>query len=110
MMPNIETLFICNPEFSEEFLQPNPDGPHSNTKLLPSLLSLHLDYIPLMEDDDWSDLMTYLAHQTSDNQVVSLKVVSNFPHVCPETVASGIKALVKEFTYELRPRGGEDEW
>ena len=106
-MPNIETLSISNPDLSQGFLQPNPDGPHPNTKLLPSLRSLRLEDIRYMDDDDWGELMTYLVHQTSDNQPISLRVVGG--DGCPEVIMSGIKALVKEFTYEPELEG-ESTW
>ena len=35
--PNIETLWLCGWTLSKGLLQPVPDGPHANTKLLPSL-------------------------------------------------------------------------
>ena len=42
--------------------------------------------------------MTYLVHQTSDGQTISLEVIGDFPHGCPE-IANGIRGLVKEFTH-----------
>ena len=100
MMPNIEALHISDTVLSEGFLLPNPDGPHANTKLLPSLRSLRLDNVSFMDDDDWGYLTTYLAHQTSDNQVISLEVIGDFPYVCPEAVDK-INGLVEKFTHTL---------
>ena len=96
-MPNIETLRLSDVRLSEGFLQPNPDGPHANTKLLPSLRSLCLDGVTYLNDEDWSLLVTYLTHQTSDYQAISLEVIGDFPYYCPEVV-SRIEGLVKEFS------------
>ena len=100
MMPNIETLYLSEVEVSKGFLQPNPDGPHANKKLLPSLRSLLLEDVTL-GDDDWSHLAAYLAHQTSDNQIISLEMFGDSPHMPPKVVDE-IKGLVEEFTYEQR--------
>ena len=102
MMPNIETMRITGAKLTEGFLQPNPGGPYADTKLLPSLRLLCL-YVVLQNDDDWGHLVTYLAHQTSDGQTISLEVMGEFPYDRPEVV-NGIKGLVKEFTYYQNPR------
>jgi len=107
MMPNIETMRISCAELSKGFLQPNPDGPYATTKLLPSLRLLRLVYVVLQNDDDWGHLVTYLAHQTSDGQTISLEVIGEFPYERPE-VANGIKGLVKEFSYYRNPWVKED--
>ena len=96
MMPNIEALNLCDVELSEGFLQPNPDGLHANTKLLPSLETLWL-WDPFLYDDDWSHLTTYLAHQTSDDQTISLAIFGDIPYMPPD-VANEIKGLVEDFT------------
>ena len=100
-MPNIQVLYVTNVELSKGFLQPNPDGPHANTKLLPSLRSLHLGYITL-NNSDWGHLTTYLAHQTSNGQIISLTVSGIFPRMDPE-VANEIKGLVGRFTIMEMP-------
>ena len=97
-MPNIETLHLSFPTLSKGFLQPNPDGPHANTKLFPSLRSLLLEDVVYLNDEDWSLLTRYLTHQTSDGQTISLEVIGDFPYGCPEIV-NGIRGLVKEFTH-----------
>ena len=102
MMPNIETMHISHAKLVRGFLQPNPDGPYATTKLLPSLRLLRLRHIVLHDDDDWGHLTTYLAHQTSDGQTISLEVIGQFPCDSPE-VLNGIKGLVKEFTYCQTP-------
>jgi len=61
-MPNVRELHLTNVTFPERFLQPDPDGPLSNAKLLPSLRCLRLKRI---DADDWSPFARYLAHQTS---------------------------------------------
>jgi len=105
MMPNIEKLHLSNQALSEGFLQPNPDGPHANTKLLPSLRSLRLG---VSNDDDWGLLKTYLVHQTSENQPISLQVTGDIPQRCPGVV-SEIRDLVEEFTCCQISEAGDDE-
>ena len=97
VMPNIETLSIRHTELSKGFLQPDPDRPHAKTKLLPSLRSLSLEYISL-GDDGWGHLTTYLAHQTSNGQIISLQVSGDVPRI-PAEVVDEIKDLVGEFIY-----------
>ena len=97
MMPNIKTLHATGAELSKGFLQPNPDGPHPNTKLLPSLEMLCLENV-ILNDDNWSHLTTYLAHQTSDGQAISLEMVGMLPYMRPEVVDE-IDGLVGEFIY-----------
>ena len=104
-MPNIERLHLSDVELSEGFLQPKPEGPRANTKLLPSLQSLYLEDI-LLDNHDWGHLTTYLVHQTSGDQVISLEVDGNHPYM-HSRVVNEIKDLVKEFTYFQLP--GEDE-
>ena len=94
-MPNIEILRISDVELSGGFLQPNPDGPRATTKLLPSLRSLSLQGLTL-RDNDWGHLTTYLAHQTSNNQAISLEIGGSCPHLCLE-VMKEVKDLVEEF-------------
>ena len=95
MMPNIETLCISDVELSGGFLQPNADGPRANTKLLPSLRFLSLQDLTL-RDNNWVHLTTYLAHQTSGNQAISLEIGGNLPHLCLE-VMEEVEDLVEEF-------------
>jgi len=99
-MSNIETLCLSDVELSEGFLQPNPDGPHANTKLFPSLRWLYLESVEI-DDDDWGHLTAYLAHQTSGNQLISLEVLGA-PHISP-MVMDEIKGLVGKFTYYQKP-------
>jgi hypothetical protein len=73
LMPKIQELHLTSARLSDGFLQPDPDGPLANTKLLPSLRHLHLEYIDLC-DNDWTPLLSYLAHQTSSGQVISLSL------------------------------------
>ena len=99
MMPNIETLRIYGVKLSERFLQPNPDGPYANTKLLPSLRSLLLKRVIRVNDDDLDHLKTYLAHQTSDNQTISLRLTGYSLYLHPKAVDE-IEGLVEMFTYK----------
>ena len=95
MMPKIETLSLAGVELSKGFLQPDPDGPHANEELLPSLESLVLEEI-FPRGDDWSPLITYLAHQTSKGQLISLEIADSTP-LRPEVVDE-IEGLVEDFS------------
>lgn len=97
-MPNIETLGLFDTKLSEGFLQPNPDGPHAKTKLLPSLRSLHMEDVTLI-DNSWRPLTEYLAHQASDGRAITFRLEGD-SHMCPE-VAKEIECLVKEFDSHL---------
>ena len=103
-MPNIEMMYLSDMVLSKGFLQPNPDGPHANRKLFPSLRVLYLENIR-PDGSDWGHLIAYLAHQTSDGQVISLGVCS--PRMPPE-VLDKVKSLVEKFTYFPDPEV-EDE-
>ena len=100
-MLNIEMLYLSDVELYEGFLQPDLDGPRANTKLFPSLRSLSLGHV-VLNDGDWSHLTTHLAHQTSDNQIISFRVLGYGPYMPPE-VAKEIEDLVEEFRYEGNP-------
>ena len=97
-MPNIETLTIWDVELSKGFLQPDPDGPHAEKKLLPSLRSLSLGDITV-EGGNWGHLTGYLAHQTSNGQIISLRLFGDFPYIRSEVV-NEIKNLVGEVIYD----------
>ena len=107
-MPNIEALHLSDLLLSERLLRPNPDGPHANRKLFPSLRSLRLEDVDYLNDEEWNLVIEYLAHQTSDGQTISLEVVGEFPDGCPEIV-NGIRGLVKEFTHHRGIVEEEDE-
>ena len=108
MMPHIEVLRISYPKLSEGFLQPNPDGPHATTKLLPSLRLLRLEYVIFLDNDGWDHLATYLAHQALDGQAISFQMIGHIPRMCPEVV-NRTKDLVKEFTHHRNEWVVEDE-
>ena len=99
-MRNIETLRLCNPMLSSRFLQPDPKGPHANTKLLPSLRFLHLENVTA-SDATWEPLVTYLVHQTSKGQIISLQV-SSFLSIS-RGVMEEIRDLVDTFVYNEHP-------
>jgi len=96
-MPNLETLHLVDIEVSDGFLLPKPDGPNAHKKLLPSLQRLYLEDV-MMEDRGWGPLVTYLTHQTSGDQTVSLNVFGDGVHVCWDVVEQ-IEDLVEEFIY-----------
>jgi len=103
-VPNVETLRPSNLELSTVFLQPNPNSPLANTKLLPSLRSLHLEGV-ILGDDGWGNLSTYVARQSPDNQVILLEVIGSSPYMHPDVV-NETKGLVEEFTCHQPPEEG----
>ena len=103
--PNIETLELLYVELSEGFLQLNPDGPHSKSKLLPSLRSLHLIDGKLI-NHKWGPLTALLYHQTSGGRAISLQMRSTGDHMCPG-VAKEIRGLGEEFTFHTPRALGE---
>ena len=78
MRPNIEIMRITGAKLTEGFLQPNPGGPYADTKLLPSLRLLRLEYAPLQGHDDWGYLTTYLTHQSPDGWTISMELTGRF--------------------------------
>ena len=100
-MPNIETLHLTYAIVDQGFLLPNSDGPDAHTKLLPSLRRLYLEN-PRVRHYKWDPLLTYLAHQTSGNQRISLKVFGEEVHICSRLVKQ-IEGMVEEFDYQPNP-------
>jgi len=98
-MPNIRELRLTRVLLTDGFLQPVADGPLANKKLLPSLRRLYLEDI-LVHDDDWSPLLSYLTHQTSDDQGISLTLSGGRQHICKDVVRE-IEGLVKELILHL---------
>jgi len=96
VVPNLKTLHLVNPIVSSGFLLLDPGGPNAGRKLLPHLEWLELES-PDLGLDDWDPVITYLTHQTSDGQSVSLKAFGEV-HMCPEVVEE-IEDLVEELTY-----------
>jgi len=94
-MPNIQELRLVSAKMSGGFLQPGSDGPLANAKRLPFLRYLHLEDI-LMYPDYWSSLISYLAHQTSGGQAISLRITGKPVRICPHVVEE-IKGLAEEF-------------
>jgi hypothetical protein len=101
VMPNLETLHLADPVVSDGFLLPDPSGPNADKKLLPSLRQLYLEYAKA-ENDSWDPLVTYLAHQTSGGQAISIKVFGEGLHICSKVIER-IEDLVEDFSYELDP-------
>ena len=102
-MPNLEVLHLIRPVVSDGFLLPDSKGSNAHKKLLPSLRRLYLQDVEAV-DDNWYPLITYLTHQTSGNQAVSLELFGEGPgvHVCPEVIER-IEGLVEELVYEPDP-------
>ena len=92
-MPNIEDLSLSWSDVSDVFLHP---APLPQTKLLPSLRRLRLQYSTPQNDDDWVPLIAYLAHQTSGGQAISLRIRGRRDPVPPEVMRE-IKGLVVDF-------------
>jgi len=100
-MPNLEALYLVQPVVSYGFLMPAPNGPNPRKKLLPSLRRLYLERARPV-DDDWDPLVTYLDHQTSGDQAVSLDLLGEGVHVCSEAIED-MEDLVEELVYESDP-------
>jgi len=101
-MPNLEVLYLVCPVVSDGFLLPDPNGPNTHKKLLPSLQRLYLKDVEAMYDN-WDPLVTYLAYQTSGGQAVSLNLFGGGVHVCSEVIKR-IEGLVEELVYVPDPR------
>lgn len=101
LMPNIEELRLNDAVLSEGFLQPNPYGLYAGSKLLPSLRKLSLEDVTV-KDDNWGHLKSYLTHQTSGGQAISLEIRGGLVHLCPG-VRKEIEGLVEKFKCELAP-------
>ena len=99
-MPNLEALHLTRP-VAPGFLLPDPNGLNGHKKLFPSLRRLYLEDAEAV-DDDWDPLVTYLAHQTSGDQAVSLELFGEGVHVCSGVIEQ-IKGLVEELVYEPDP-------
>ncbi|KAF9646498.1 hypothetical protein BDM02DRAFT_3118523 [Thelephora ganbajun] len=94
-MPKINYLHLTYISLADGFLQPDPDRPLGNEKLLPSLQHLHLEHVTL-GDGGRRSLLLYLAHQASGGQRISL-TISGHGHICKDVVRD-IKGLVEELT------------
>jgi hypothetical protein len=101
--PNIETLSLRDFTLSEGFLQPSPKGPYANTKLLPSLRLLRLTKVAT-DEAGWKPLVSYLAHQTSSGQVISLDLYGGTP-IIPWELVKEVQDLVTEFVYRGHEHG-----
>lgn len=92
-MPRLTTLWLENVTLSDGFLLPSPKGPYAGSKLLPSLRSLNLSDVTVV-DDNWQPLVDYLLNQTPDGEALLLGVHSEFK--MPLEVQKKIEGLVKE--------------
>ena len=104
--PNIEDLYLIEPLVSDMFLLPDPLSPK---KLLPFLRRLSLDCPVLQSDDYWAPLVTYLTHQTSGGQAISLRFCGDHPPIPPRVVRE-IEDLVEEFNLGYLLRITSDVW
>jgi len=98
-MPKIQELCLIGAFLSDGFLRPDPAGSLTGAKLLPSLRHLHMEDT-VLDDDDWSPLLSYLSHQTSSDQAISLTLCGEPSHIC-RNAEIGIEGLVDEFTLDL---------
>ena len=98
-MPKIRELHLAGAFMSDGFLRPDPAGSLADTKLLPSLRHLHLEDT-VLDDDDWSPLLSFLSHQTSGGQAVALTLSGGPSHIC-RNVEIDIEGLVHGFTLDL---------
>ena len=98
-MPKIQELHLAGAFLSDGFLRPDPAGSLADTKLLPSLRHLHLEDT-VLDDDDWSPLLSFLSYQTSGGQAVALTLSGGPSHIC-RNVEIDIEGLVHGFTLDL---------
>ena len=96
-MPTIRELHLTSPSLANRFLQPDPDGPFANQKLLPSLRRLRLENAACK---DWSYIIPYLRHQTSEGQRILLTIEGLRQHICRDVLRK-IEDLVEEFDLDL---------
>ena len=80
-MPNLQELHLVDPVLVGGFLQPDLSGPLANNKLLPSLRRLRLEN-PVLSGEDWNPVISYLTHQTSGGQGISLTISGPGRHIC----------------------------
>jgi len=93
-MSNIQELRLASVLLADGFLQPVSDGPLTNKKLFPSLRRLYLEDVTA-EESNWSPLISYVIHQTSDGQGISLTFSAGNQHICKGVVRE-IESLVEE--------------
>ena len=98
VMPNIEELRLVSPTIEDRFLRPSPDSTSPNLKLLPSLRFLQLDR-PIVDYGVWRLFISYLAHQTSGGQAISVGITGRPIFLCPR-VAERIRDLVQELVLD----------
>ena len=96
-MPNLEFLHLASLQVSNGFLLPDENGPNAGKKLLPSLRRLYLEDAEA-EDDNWDPLVTYVAHQASGGQTLSLNVFGEGFHICAGVIKR-IEGFVEELIY-----------
>ena len=90
-MPNIEILHIHNPAISELFLLPK--------KLLPSLQIPILEYMALVDNDNWNPFVWSLVQQMDGVHPLSeMLIYVKGVHICLE-VQKQIQGLVGLFEY-----------
>ncbi|KAF9646518.1 hypothetical protein BDM02DRAFT_3006216 [Thelephora ganbajun] len=99
-MPKIRYLHLIRMSLADRFLQPDPDGPLANEKLLPLLQHLYLEGVTL-GDEGWKPLLLYLAQQASSGQRISLTIFA-YGRICKDVVGD-IEGLVEELTLDLFP-------
>lgn len=92
-MPNTNDLYLPQSGSPSTLLQQDL---LPRTKPFPSLRRLCLYYSYLQSGDDWSPLITYLTHQASDGQAISLTLGFEGVSIPPETVRE-IEHLVQDF-------------
>lgn len=91
-MPNIEDLLLEGSEVSSVLL-------HLYPLLFPSLRCLRLRWSTSQTDGGWAPLMTYLTHQTSSGQTLSLRICGRRDPIPPE-VAREMGDLVEVFNLD----------
>ena len=101
-MPNLQELHLIDPVLVGGFLQPDWSGPLANKKLLPSLRCLCLEN-PVLSGEDWNPVISYLTHQTSGGQGISLTISGPGQHICENWVWK-MRPLVEELVIDMDGR------
>ena len=93
--PNLRALSFDNISLPAAFPNPNLVGERN---IFPALEHIFLEDMD-MEVEDWSPVVTFLAHRVSSGNRLDTLVIARHPDMCPEVVES-IRGMVRELRIE----------
>jgi hypothetical protein len=99
-MPQVQELHLVGARLADRFLRSDSGGPLDEEKLFPSLQRLHLEDANFGGDESWGALLSYLVHQTSGGQRISLAISGLPRHICKDVVAA-VESLVEELVFDF---------